>query len=643
MKYKLSLIALATSAVLSGCNSDDENSVKVSVPSSPEQSSITQPPTPPEKEAIAYPDGHDPEPYYFISDLEGWTGIKARSEISPQNGWDGFGKALFEPANYYGKLYRNFEQFDKALEDFDSDQYSDLILGASIRELQAAMDNGDLTAVELTKFYLFRIGQYDIDKLNSVLELNPDAIAIAKYADQVRASGKPHSEMLGIPVLVKDNIATNDRMHTTGGMAALLDWNPDHDAHIIKRLRESGAVILGKANLSENANYFSVIDPNGFTNLGGQTRNAYGFYSVLGSSSGSGVAAAAQFAAITVGTETQGSINAPAEMSSVVGFKPSIGLVSRDNIIPLAASQDSAGPMARSVEDVAIEMNILADADPSDPLYSEVRDHDIPDYTKYLDPSVYQGIKVGIYENSYSSLEQSAWLEDIKAALGKAGVSYEVVNDLPSARTYRLNLGCEFNYEFADMAKAQHMPVKSVADLLNYNNVYPERRAVWGQKDIQNSVNTNVDRDTCLNNAEEKRKMWDTAVNDYFENHDFQVLVTETSKSAIYAPAGAPSASVPFGYETADAAIQSDWRRWARQAPTMLGTPVSTHVMAPRFEDGNVLAISKAIEVGRKSIARRQHKAPDLDATIKMNEDAGVFAIHDEQRAESPTYVPKES
>ncbi|CAM2879599.1 amidase family protein [Vibrio rarus] len=647
MKFNLSLLALATSVVLSGCGADksapDTQTSKDT--SQPTTSSVTtspattDSPTTTVPEQPSYPATQKPDPYQFISDIEGWTDIKADQATPDQHKKDGF-EATSEPADYYGKVYRNFKQFDETLAGFDYDAFAPLILGHTINELQQAMKDGQLTSVDLTKFYLVRIGKYDINKLNSVLELNPDALALARYADQVRAAGKASSDMLGIPVLIKDNIATNDRMHTTGGMVALLDWDPAHDAHIVKRLRDAGAVILGKTNLSENANFFTSLDPNGFSNVGGQTRNPYGFYSVLGSSSGSGVAAAAEFATITVGTETQGSINAPSELNSVVGFKPSIGLVSRSHIIPLASSQDSAGPMARSVEDAAVELNVLADVDVNDPLYLEVKDKPSVDYSEYLKPSVYQNIKVGLYANGYvygAESGSATWLADMKAALDSVGVSYEVV-DIPPSNTNvpLLDLNCEFNFDFADMAEAENMPIKSVAELMAFNKAYPQRRAAWGQTDIVNSANTTKSRTTCLDYAEAKRKGWEKTVTSYFADHDFQVLASEVSMSNIYAAAGAPSASIPFGYETKDGSIKSIWH-WYQ--PSVEGTPVSTYVMGERFDDGNVLAIAKAIETGRESIERRQHKKPDLAATIKMNQDAGVFDVHESQRAASATYI----
>ncbi|WP_261817777.1 amidase family protein [Vibrio gallicus] len=570
--------------------------------------------------------------YKFISDIEGWTGIDNQVQTDRQDGWDGFGKVVLEPTAYYGKIDRNFGQFNDALMDFDPEPFKGLILGATIPELQAAMNDGQLTSVTLTKFYLWRIGHYDIDKLNSVMALNPNALFLAHAADEQRKQQSSIPALLGIPVLLKDNIATDDEMHTTGGMAALLDWQPDHDAHIVTRLREAGAVILGKANLSENANYFTSDHPNGFSNLGGQTRNPYGFYSVLGSSSGSAVAAGAEFAAITIGTETQGSINAPAEMSSVVGFKPSIGLVSRDNIIPLGMSQDCAGPMAKSVIDAAITCNVLVDADRRDPLYTEVKDLPTLDYTDCLNPEYYQGIKVGIYQQE-SSLHHTTWLADIKTALEQSGIAYEIVTTLPTTEDApELDLNAEFKHQFAQLATAQKLPVASVAELVEFNSKAPLSRAVWGQDLIQSAAESPVLATKCLEQAEQKRKAWQDAVSDYFNDHNFDVLVTENTLSYIYAPAGVPSVSVPFGYETQDRSIACPWIEYFEGVESAIGAPVSAHVMAARFDDGKTLAIARAIELGRKSMVSRQHQAPDLAATLLINEQAGAFSVHDAQQ-----------
>lgn len=566
---------------------------------------------------------HTPQGYQFISDVEDWTDLDW--QVSAQfQGWDGFGRAVKEPVAYYGKLYRNFAQFDADLAGFDPSQYESLVLGASIAQLQELMDDGRLTSVELTKFYLFRIGKYDIDKLNSVLELNPDALVIAAEADQQRGQGGMHSDMLGIPVLIKDNIATNDRMHTTGGMVALLDWDPDHDAYLVKRLRDAGAVILGKANLSENANFFTQHDPNGFSNLGGQTRNPYGFYSVRGSSSGSAVATAAEFAAVTVGTETQGSINAPAEMSSVVGFKPSMGLVSRDNVIPLASSQDSPGPIAKSVEDAARLLNVLGDLDANDPLYAELNPLSVPDYSLFLGASRYQSLKVAVLDS-----QDGQWKRDISQALTAAGVQFEFVDSAPQAHAPNLDLNCEFKYEFAEMAEKQDMPQFSVRELVEYNSDFAKRRAAWGQEQLTASAQSRVSKDRCLELASAKYHSWKQAVASYFDSKGFDALVSKGSLSAVYAPAGAPSASVPFGYQDSIHSITS------ARMPAPKGTPISVHIMGKAFDDGKVLGVARAIEVGRDSVQGRGHKWPDLDRTVQINRNAGAFDVHNHQRQEA--------
>ncbi|MCB0801417.1 MAG: hypothetical protein KDB91_13015, partial [Bacteroidales bacterium] len=252
-------------------------------------------------------------------------------------------------------MTRDFAPFQAALDAYTPAQAAALdalIRGKTIPELQALMDSGDLTATDLVVYYLDRIRRYDVDKLNAVLELNPAALEIAQALDAERTAGAVRGPMHGIPVLLKDNIATGDAMHTAAGAAVMLDWEPDRDAFLVAQLRAAGAVILGKANLSEWANWMGGCVPNGFSANGGQTRNPYGPYETYGSSSGSAVAVAADLATVSVGTETQGSIIMPAGINAVVGLKTSLGLVSRDHIIPLLPAQDVPGPMGRTVTDV---------------------------------------------------------------------------------------------------------------------------------------------------------------------------------------------------------------------------------------------------------------------------------------------------
>jgi len=274
---------------------------------------------------------------------------------------------------------------------------------ATVEGLQAGMAAGRWTAADLVRRYQARIRALDQagPKLNSVLELNPDAPAIAKALDAERKAGKVRGPLHGIPVLIKDNLDTADRMKTTAGSLALADAPPPtQDAFVVARLREAGAVILGKTNLSEWANFRSTRSSSGWSGRGGQTRNPYALdRSPSGSSSGSGVAAAASLCALAVGTETDGSIVSPSNANGLVGLKPTVGLVSRSGIIPISSTQDTAGPMARTVRDVAILLNVLAGTDPKDPATPEASARREKDYTQCLAADGLKGARLAVVKN----------------------------------------------------------------------------------------------------------------------------------------------------------------------------------------------------------------------------------------------------
>jgi amidase len=261
------------------------------------------------------------------------------------------------------------------------------------------MQSGRLTARSIAERYLTRIE--NIDKhgpsVNSVIEVNPDALGLAVELDRERKAKGPRGPLHGIPVLIKDNIATRDRMMTTAGSLALVGAPPPKDAFVVKKLREAGAVILGKTNLSEWANIRSSHSTSGWSGRGGLTRNPYALdRNPSGSSSGSAVAVSANFCALALGTETDGSIISPSGVNGIVGIKPTVGLVSRAGIIPIAHSQDTAGPMARSVTDAAILLGVLAGVDADDPATAASRGKAPADYTKFLDPSGLRGARIGV-------------------------------------------------------------------------------------------------------------------------------------------------------------------------------------------------------------------------------------------------------
>jgi amidase len=269
----------------------------------------------------------------------------------------------------------------------------------TIAELQEAMASGRRTSRDLVDLYLRRIEEIDRSgpALRSVIELNPDALAIATELDRERKQKGPRGPLHGVPVLIKDNIATADRMETTAGSLALVGARPAADAFLVSRLRAAGAVILGKTNLSEWANFRSTRSSSGWSGRGGQTRNPYVLdRSPSGSSSGTGAAIAASLAAAGIGTETDGSIVSPSSANGLVGIKPTVGRVSRSGVIPIAASQDTAGPMARTVADAALLLAAISGSDPNDPETAGREDFGIGDVAVLLDPKGLSGARLGV-------------------------------------------------------------------------------------------------------------------------------------------------------------------------------------------------------------------------------------------------------
>jgi amidase len=306
----------------------------------------------------------------------------------------------------------------------------------TIADLQAGMASGKFTARSITEKYLARIE--GIDKqgpaLNSVIEVNPDALAIADALDQERKANHVRGPMHGIPVLIKDNIDTADRMQTTAGSLALLGSKPTRDSFVAQKLRESGAVILGKTNLSEWANIRSSHSSSGWSGRGGQTMNPYALdRNPCGSSSGSGAAISASLCAVAVGSETDGSIVCPASANGLVGIKPTLGLISRSGIIPIAHSQDTAGPMARSVRDAAILLSALAGVDPRDSATSASAGKAEADYTKFLDPHGLRGARIGVARKYFGSNDaQDQLMNNLIADMKRQGADIVDPADLPT-------------------------------------------------------------------------------------------------------------------------------------------------------------------------------------------------------------------
>ncbi len=277
----------------------------------------------------------------------------------------------------------------------------------TVDELSAGFKSGKYTVRSVTQKYIQRI--HEIDKagpaINSVIQVNPDALKIADALDKELKEKGPRSPMHGIPVLIKDNIDTADNMETTAGSLALLDAKPEKDSFVVKQLRDAGALILGKTNLSEWANMRSTHSTSGWSGRGGLTKNPYALdRNCSGSSSGSGAAAAASLCAVAIGTETDGSVVSPSSLNGLVGIKPTVGLVSRAGIIPISHSQDTAGPMARTVRDAAILLGAMAGADEEDGATQNKKRNDVDDYTKFLDKDGLKGARIGVLRQYFGFL-----------------------------------------------------------------------------------------------------------------------------------------------------------------------------------------------------------------------------------------------
>jgi amidase len=365
---------------------------------------------------------------------------------------------------------------------------------ATIAGLQQGMGTGALTARSIAEKYLARIR--DIDKagpaINSVIELNPDALAIADALDRERKAKGARGPLHGIPILIKDNIDTADRMTTTAGSLALAGSTAHRDAFVAQRLRAAGAVILGKTNLSEWANFRSTKSTSGWSGRGGQTRNPYALdRNPCGSSSGSGAAVAANLCAAAIGTETDGSVVCPSSASSIVGIKPTLGLVSRSGIIPIAHSQDTAGPMARTVADAAILLGALTGADPRDGVTRAGVQQAHNDYARFLDPKGLQGARIGVARKFFGFSEKVDRL--MGTAIEAMKAQGAIVIDPADIATAGKFDDSEFEvllYEFkADLnaylaGLGPSAPVRSLKEIIEFNERNREKEMPYFGQDI---------------------------------------------------------------------------------------------------------------------------------------------------------------
>jgi len=466
---------------------------------------------------------------------------------------------------------------------------------ASLDDVRTALATGDITAAAMTGAYLARIEAYDRagPRLNAVREVNPDALAIAAILDANPPA--PRRPLEGIPILVKDNIATGDAQHTTAGSLALEEARARDDATLVKRLRQAGAVILGKANLTEFANILAIDMPAGYSSLGGQVKNPYapqlddkGVPIVIpgGSSSGSGVAVAAGLAAAAIGTETSGSLLSPASQNGVVTVKPTVGLISRAGVVPIAHSQDTAGPMTRTVRDAAILLNVLAAADPLDPATEHLQRP--ADYTTFLARDGLKGARVGVPSDPadpandvyYGALppRAAAVMRDVIAVLesegativraniptegwiGGPGTEMAILNRNPESRSkdqavrrpivFVYELKHDLNLYLRDWATGT--AVRSLADIIAFNSGNTERALRFGQDIFLAAEATRGDLSEVEYQSARQmdlRASRTLGLDAYMNQYRLDaVLFPGTTGASIAAKAGYPSVQVPAGF-----------------------------------------------------------------------------------------------
>ncbi len=409
---------------------------------------------------------------------------------------------------------------------------------ATIAQLQSAMASGRTTSKKLVKDYLARIAKID-KSINSIIELNPDALAIAEQMDNERKAGKVRGALHGIPFVIKDNIDTADKMKTTAGSLALADApTPSNDAFIVKQMRDAGAILIAKTNLSEWANFRDNDSISGWSGRGGQTRNPYILdRNPCGSSSGTGAAIAANLAAIGIGTETDGSIVCPSSICGIVGLKPTVGLVSRSGIIPIAATQDTAGPMTRTVSDAATMLNILAAQDASDPAMKGKREK--VDYTNFLSTDALRGSRIGVARDYWGrsgvvDKVTDATLEVMKRA-GAVLVDVKFPNLSKFGDAEFLVLQYEFKDGLEKYLKQRGSVHKTLVDLIRFNNDNAARELKYFKQSIMEASAKKGDLKSkeYLDALETCRR--------YAREEGIDEVMSKNKLDAIVAPSNAPT------------------------------------------------------------------------------------------------------
>ena len=493
----------------------------------------------------------------------------------------------------------------------------------TIAALQEGMRSGRDTARSIAERYLSRMDAIDKSgpAINSVIERNPDAIRIAEERDAERKAGRVRGPLHGIPVLIKDNIDTADRMRTSAGSLALAESIAPRDAFIAARLREAGAVILGKTNLSEWANFRSTRSTSGWSGRGGQTKNPYVLdRNPCGSSSGTGASISANLAAVGIGTETDGSIVCPSSANGLVGIKPTLGLVSRSGIIPISHSQDTAGPMARTVADAAELLAVLSGPDPRDPATAQSRGKAAASYASVLNPAALKGVRIGVARSFFGfNGAVDRIMDEAIAAMKAAGAIIVDPANIATSGKFDDAEGEVLNFEFkADLnaylaALGPSAPHKTLADLIAFNDRNADREMPYfGQEQFLKAQAKGPLTSPAYKAAREKclRLSRTEGIDATLTKHRVVAIVAPTggpawptdlingdhftgASSTPSAVSGYPSITVPAGY--------------------VHGLPVGISFIGGQWSDGTLIGLAYAFEQ-----ATKVRRPPRFEPTVRL-------------------------
>ena len=473
-----------------------------------------------------------------------------------------------------------------------------------IESLQSLMQEGELTSRQLTQYYLDRIEAVDRNgpTLNSIIEVNPQALEIAAALDVERQATGPRGPMHGIPVVLKANIDTADQMHTTAGSLALADHRPHADAFVVTRLRAAGAVILAKANLSEWANFRSTNSSSGWSSIGGQTKNPYDLpRNPCGSSSGSAVSVAASLASVAVGTETNGSIVCPSSVNGIIGIKPTLGLISRSGIIPIAHSQDTAGPMGRTVTDAAILLTAMVGADPTD-LPAHTFPDPLPNYAENLSRDALNDVRIGVLRSHRGAgvdARIDRIVEDSIATLKSLGA--EIVDPVEidtdgMSDAQREVLYYEFKADLNQYLVTSNAPIKSLAAIIEFNESHAEIvMPFFGQERMLAAQSKGtLSHPQYLEALAVSKRIATTGIDNALEDNDIDALIAPTRGPAWLTDHVNGDQSI--GVSSSSLAAVSGYASITVPAGDIRGLPIGISFIGTAFSDAQLIRFAYAFE-----------------------------------------------